>query len=127
MDAYVDKCYNVVPFAFGCCGEKMNKNIDIKSQQQVDRTISMLVIDGSLESLEVGQRASYYITNDILYFDKFWTAALEATIVMGLIIYVAGFVCETRSSGKRNKYTAVKDGLVILYDHVNDWSFILLT
>lgn len=74
------------------CGQKRSVNMQIDKPQVIDRSIEMIFVNGSsLTNMEVGQRKSFIVTNEIHNFDAFWKTGVCAMVILGFIAYNFGF------------------------------------
>jgi hypothetical protein len=51
----------------------------------------MIYINGSAEHLEIGERKSYIMTNEVYNLNEFWKYGIGCTAIMGFIAYNHGY------------------------------------
>ena len=66
--------------------------MQIDKPQVIDRSIEMIFVNGSsLTNMEVGQRKSFIVTNEIHNFDAFWETVVCAMVILDFIALNFGF------------------------------------
>ena len=65
--------------------------MDMNKAQVIDNSISMIFINGSAENLQIGERRSYIMTNEVYNLNEFWKYGIGCTVVMGFIVYNVGY------------------------------------
>ena len=61
-----NKCFNILPF---WCGKRMNKNIDYKKEEIIERAVESTVYYVQNEET---QRREYRITIDVWNYNSYW-------------------------------------------------------
>jgi hypothetical protein len=89
---YRDNCHNVLPFSFfglreRVCGLRKSQLMDLTRPQVIDNTITMISIDGTTEQLQIGERRSYIVTNELHNIDSFWRWSVGIAILLGIAAY----------------------------------------
>lgn len=92
----------------------------------------MIFVHGSsLTNMEIGERKSFIVTNEIHNFDPFWKTAVFGMALLGFVAYYRGYKAgkevAQESAGKFAKPMAIINALLALYDIYDDSMFTFVT
>ena len=61
--------------------------MEIDQAQVIDRSVSMLIADGTAAKMEVGEHQTFIVTNEIHNIDPFWKSGLLIMIICGFFAF----------------------------------------
>lgn len=63
----------------------------IDQAQVIDRSITMVVVNGTAANMKIGERQTFIMTNEIHNMDDFWLSGITYMVIIGFKAFSYGY------------------------------------